>query len=261
MIELSGLKITDELLRAIVGIFVIVDPIGSVGIFLSVTNGFSQIKKEKAARFAGITVAAVLVIAALMGQAILDLFGIRLAAFSVAGGILFLILAVEMIRGEGVSQFHKLNERSEQLPAAAIVPLGVPLMAGPGAISTVILASPGSANWFETTILISSIAILGLVTWLCFSYAQHIRQTDWRYRNSTNQSNHGFDTCGFSCRVHGERCTDTIQPLDLRHADSNRSRKIFCVRSRIKCFGFPDIETINAPILQQLYCQVKIMRI
>ena len=174
MVELISLKITDELLRAIVGIFVIVDPIGSVGIFLAVTNGFSKIKKEKAARFAGITVAAVLVIAALMGQAILDLFGIRLAAFSVAGGILFLILAVEMIRGEGVSQFHKLNERSEQLPAAAIVPLGVPLMAGPGAISTVILASPGSANWFETAILISSIAVLGLVTWLCFSYAQHI---------------------------------------------------------------------------------------
>ena len=174
MVELTSLKITDELLRAIVGIFVIVDPIGSVGIFLAVTNGFSQIKKEKAARFAGITVVAVLVIAALMGQAILDLFGIRLAAFSVAGGILFLILAVEMIRGEGVSQFHKLNERSEQLPAAAIVPLGVPLMAGPGAISTVILASPGSANWFETAILISSIAVLGLVTWLCFSYAQHI---------------------------------------------------------------------------------------
>ena len=111
MVELIGLKITDELLRAIVGIFVIVDPIGSVGIFLSVTKGFSQIKKEKAARFAGITVAAVLVIAALMGQAILDLFGIRLAAFSVAGGILFLILAVEMIRGEGASQFHKLSER------------------------------------------------------------------------------------------------------------------------------------------------------
>ena len=174
MVELIDLNITDELLRAIVGIFVIVDPIGSVGIFLSVTSGFTQIKKEKAARFAGITVAAVLVIAALMGQAILDLFGIRLAAFSVAGGILFLILAVEMIRGEGASQFHNLSKRSEQLPAAAIVPLGVPLMAGPGAISTVILASPGSANWFETTILISSIAVLGLVTWLCFSYAQYI---------------------------------------------------------------------------------------
>ena len=176
MVELIDLNITDELLRAIVGIFVIVDPIGSVGIFLSVTNGFTQTKKEKAARFAGITVAAVLVIAALMGQAILDLFGIRLAAFSVAGGILFLILAVEMIRGEGASQFHNLSKRSEQLPAAAIVPLGVPLMAGPGAISTVILSSPGSANWFETTILISSIAVLGMVTWLCFSYAQYIGQ-------------------------------------------------------------------------------------
>lgn len=47
MVELIDLNITDELLRAIVGIFVIVDPIGSVGIFLSVTNGFSQIKKKK----------------------------------------------------------------------------------------------------------------------------------------------------------------------------------------------------------------------
>ena len=47
MVELIDLNITDELLRAIVGIFVIVDPIGSVGIFLSVTNGFTQIKKEK----------------------------------------------------------------------------------------------------------------------------------------------------------------------------------------------------------------------
>jgi small neutral amino acid transporter SnatA (MarC family) len=47
MVELISLKITDELLRAIVGIFVIVDPIGSVGIFLSVTKGFSQIKKKK----------------------------------------------------------------------------------------------------------------------------------------------------------------------------------------------------------------------
>jgi multiple antibiotic resistance protein len=168
------LKISDELLRAIVGIFVIVDPIGSVGIFLSVTNDLSQIKKERAARFAGLTVSVVLFVAAVMGQSILDLFGIRLAAFSVAGGILFLILAVEMIKGEGVSHSHKLSNQSEQVPAAAIVPLGVPLMAGPGAISTVILASTGSTNWFETTILISSITVLGLITWLCFSYAKHI---------------------------------------------------------------------------------------
>jgi len=174
MFDLTSLKITDELLRAMVGIFVIVDPIGSVGIFLSVTSGLSPIKKEKAARFAGITVTAVLVVAALMGQAILDLFGIRLAAFSVAGGILFLILAVEMIKGESVTHAKKLSERSEQLPAAAIVPLGVPLMAGPGAISTVILASPAGHDWFETAVLISSIALLGLITWLCFSYAKHI---------------------------------------------------------------------------------------
>jgi multiple antibiotic resistance protein len=174
MFELIGLNITDELLRAIVGIFVIVDPIGSVGIFLSVTHGFSQTQKEKAARFAGITVSAVLVVAAFLGQATLDLFGIRLAAFSVAGGILFLILAVEMIKGESATQFQNSHRQSEQLTAAAIVPLGVPLMAGPGAISTVILASPAITNWIETSVLIVSILLLGLITWLCFSFAQRV---------------------------------------------------------------------------------------
>ena len=174
MFESIGLRITDDLLRAIVGIFVIVDPIGSVGIFLAVTQGFAAEKTAKAARFAGLTVAAVLIVSALMGQAILDLFGIRLASFSVAGGILFLILAVEMIKGEGVSQTRQSHDQVELIPSTAIVPLGVPLMAGPGAISTVILASPGSANWFETAILISSIVVLGLITWLCFSYAQYI---------------------------------------------------------------------------------------
>lgn len=174
MFEILQYEISDELLRAIVGIFVIVDPIGSVGIFLAVTNGFSDQKKEKAARFAGVTVGLVLAVAALMGQVILDFFGIRLAAFSVAGGILFLILAVEMIRGEGVTQYQKIGERNEHLPAAAIVPLGVPLMAGPGAISTVILASPGNANWWVTSVLVFSILVLGLITWICFSCAQYI---------------------------------------------------------------------------------------
>lgn len=176
MFESIGLRITDDLLRAIVGIFVIVDPVGSVGIFLAVTQGFAAEKTAKAARFAGLTVAAVLIVSALMGQAILDLFGIRLASFSVAGGILFLILAVEMIKGEGVSQTRQSHDQVELIPSTAIVPLGVPLMAGPGAISTVILASPGSANWFETSVLISSIALLGGVTWFCFSYARHIGQ-------------------------------------------------------------------------------------
>ena len=118
MFELPELKITDELLRAIVGIFVIVDPVGSVGIFLAVTKDFSQIEKEKAARFAGLTVSVVLVLAVLIGQAILDLFGIRLAAFSVAGGILFLILAVEMIKGDVFSNSHQQRDKSERLPAA-----------------------------------------------------------------------------------------------------------------------------------------------
>lgn len=172
--DLIGFAPSAEILRAIVGIFVIVDPVGNVGVFLAVTRDFSAEKQRRAARLAGATVAAVLVAAALAGQAILDLFGVRLAAFSVAGGILFLILAIQMIRGEGAVDGRARRNGNVDLPTAAIVPLGVPLMAGPGAISTVILASPGMADWRTTAFLIVAICAVGATTWLCFAGARHI---------------------------------------------------------------------------------------
>ncbi|MFM1860067.1 MAG: hypothetical protein RL133_1567 [Pseudomonadota bacterium] len=164
---------TESLIRAAVGLFVIVDPIGSVVLFLAVTRGYSTDKRKRAARWAGLTVAGVLIGAALIGRAVLELFSIRLASLSVAGGILFLILAIQMLNAEP-DPAPDSNSGDPHLPESAIVPLGVPLMAGPGAISTVILNSPGLADPITTSLLVLAIVGIGLSTWLCFSFSDQI---------------------------------------------------------------------------------------
>ncbi|MEN9772288.1 MAG: hypothetical protein RJA58_931, partial [Pseudomonadota bacterium] len=90
-------SVTDSIIRAAVGLFVIVDPIGNVVLFLAVTKGFSDAKRKRAARWTGLTVMGVLLGAAIIGRLVLDFFSIRLAAFSIAGGILFLILGISML--------------------------------------------------------------------------------------------------------------------------------------------------------------------
>ncbi|CAM8654075.1 MarC Multiple antibiotic transporter [Burkholderiales bacterium] len=164
---------TESLIRAAVGLFVIVDPIGSVVLFLAVTRGYSTEKRKRAAQWAGLTVAGVLIGAALIGRAVLDVFSIRLASLSVAGGILFLILAIQMLNAEP-EPAPDSSSSDPSLPESAIVPLGVPLMAGPGAISTVILNSPGLADPITTGLLILAIAGVGLSTWLCFTFSDQI---------------------------------------------------------------------------------------
>jgi multiple antibiotic resistance protein len=165
---------TESLIRAAVGLFVIVDPIGSVVLFLAVTRGYSDDKRKRAARWAGITVAGVLIGAALIGRAVLELFSIRLASLSVAGGILFLILAIQMLNAEPEPAPDSSSAGDPHLPESAIVPLGVPLMAGPGAISTVILNSPGSSDPLTTLLLMLAILGIGLSTWICFSFSDQI---------------------------------------------------------------------------------------
>ncbi|MEY3952170.1 MAG: hypothetical protein RL320_972, partial [Pseudomonadota bacterium] len=110
---------------------------------------------------------------ALIGRAVLDVFSIRLASLSVAGGILFLILAIQMLNAEP-EPAPDSSSSDPNLPESAIVPLGVPLMAGPGAISTVILNSPGLTDPITTGLLILAIAGVGLSTWLCFTFSDQI---------------------------------------------------------------------------------------
>jgi multiple antibiotic resistance protein len=123
------------LTEVFVTLFVIMDPVGTIPIFLSLTRGRSQASVRRAAWQAVTVSFAVIVAFALVGQQILDYLGISLPALQCAGGLLLLLVALELLTGK------------DQTPAAssdvnvALVPLGTPLLAGPGAIVATMVLS------------------------------------------------------------------------------------------------------------------------
>jgi multiple antibiotic resistance protein len=123
-------------------VFVVVDPIGAAPFFVGLTDGFSDADREIILRRSVLVLGAVLGLFALFGRFLFEAFGFTLAAFEIAGGILLFFVAFEMLNGELTRTKLTPSDREEALARRdelAVVPLGIPLLAGPGAISTVMI--------------------------------------------------------------------------------------------------------------------------
>ncbi|MGA7950797.1 MAG: MarC family protein [Thiobacillaceae bacterium] len=161
-----------ELLKFTLTLFAIVDPVGIIPVFLAATEGFSAAQRKAAAWVASFTVLSVLVVFTFGGTLLLDIFGIRLASFSVGGGMILLMLAVSMAQAR-ISPIRQTPEEAQEAmekEAVGAVPLGVPLLAGPGAITHVIVASSGAGatEWVRHLSLIPSIVLVAFSVWLSF---------------------------------------------------------------------------------------------
>jgi len=127
---------------AMASIFAIVDPLGVVPFFSSLTEGMTSQQKQEIVSKACLTATITLGVFAVFGQWIFAGFGFTIPAFKIAGGILLFGVALEMLHGERSRSRLTEKEREESLSRAdevAIVPLGIPLLAGPGAITTVMI--------------------------------------------------------------------------------------------------------------------------
>jgi multiple antibiotic resistance protein len=158
-------------------LFAIVDPVGVIPIFLLATRGHTLAQSRSAARLAAFTVFGVLTLFTLAGQFMLDFFHIRLAAFSVAGGLLLLLLALSMVQAHVSPQRQTQDEalEAEEKDAVGVVPLGVPLLAGPGAITHMIVAAGGvRGEPVQQLALLIPIALVALSVWLAFRAAPSI---------------------------------------------------------------------------------------
>jgi multiple antibiotic resistance protein len=125
---------TTLLVQAFVTVLVIMDPLGNIPIFLTLTKN-GTLERQRAAALQAVTVAAGVILAfALFGQQILHLLGISIQALQVAGGLLLVGVALELLRPAG----HGIDEPATS-GNIAFVPLGTPLLAGPGAIAATIL--------------------------------------------------------------------------------------------------------------------------
>jgi len=120
----------EVLVKSFIMLFVIMDPPGNVPVFLAITKDMSESERKKEFNEAILVAAVLLLVFAFLGRLILEALGISIESFMIAGGILLLFTALDLLRGE------KQYVRETDVGA---VPLGTPLLAGPGAITTVMI--------------------------------------------------------------------------------------------------------------------------
>lgn len=152
--------------EAFVLLFAVVDAVGTVPIFIGLTEGYSG-DRRKIVKQAVVISTAILVLFALFGWLIFSIFGITINDFRVAGGIILFIVAVDHLRGE--------NDRSRGLQPSdvAAFPLATPLLAGPGAISTVIIIS---APPYSPFLALAVVACNAVLSYLVLSSSDRVRK-------------------------------------------------------------------------------------
>jgi len=164
-----------EYLRFLVTLTAVLDPFLAVPIFLALTASRDAAARKALVRVVGFTVFVVLTASALLGEAILEAIGASLAAFRVGGGLVLLLMALAMLNAQagGVRQSQEEAAELESGELSGVVPLAVPLLAGPGAISTTILAAQ-KGGVAHLAAIIACIAVVSGLTWVVLRAAHEI---------------------------------------------------------------------------------------
>ncbi len=152
-----------ELVKAIIALFIIVDPLGNIPIFTGLTGNMEVPARKKVYNTAVLVGFILLLVFAFTGQEILNLFGLSIYSFEVAGGILLLIIAIRIL----ISGVHETVESPESIGA---VPIAIPLLVGPGAITTTIF---NLQAYGTLTAILAVVAVLSL-TWIILRYINGI---------------------------------------------------------------------------------------
>lgn len=165
-----------EYLRFAVTLTAVLDPFLAVPIFLALTASHSPQARVALVRVVALTVFIVLAVSALLGDTILTLVGASLAAFRVGGGLVLLLMALAMLNAQagGVRQSEAEAAELESGELRGVVPLAIPLLAGPGAISTTIIAAEKGTGVVHLSVILGCIAAVSLLTWVVLRAANAI---------------------------------------------------------------------------------------
>jgi multiple antibiotic resistance protein len=169
-------------LKKTLTLFVLMGPVSMIPVFLAATEGFDLRSKGRFAKTIGSSVTVALLVATFLGMPILRLLGISLGAMQVGGGVIVLLLAIAMVLGkESTFKGSPSIANEDGVREAAIVPLAVPLLAGPAAFSYVM----GNSAWHTSADLIHvvvPILLVGSGCWITFYMAS---QAEKKIRQST----------------------------------------------------------------------------
>lgn len=168
-----------EYIQAIIGIMAIFSPFAAIPIFISLTSSCSEKERNSTAKTAAIAAGIAGLVSVWIGQYILIFFSISIAAFKIAGGILLLLMSINMLNAEVPKVKNtksELEEAKNSSKEIAVVPLAIPLIAGPGAISTIIIYSQKS-NHLSHLLMISLIIIgIGFYIWGALRMSNYINK-------------------------------------------------------------------------------------
>jgi multiple antibiotic resistance protein len=168
-----GIHMT-SLLQDVVALLAISDPLGAVPVFLGITAGLTPAARSRAGLRAGVASAIILAVAALAGRPILAAFGISMPALQAAGGLVILLMGLEMLYGAPTRVQHDTDQQATA--DRILVPLAMPLLAGPGAIATVLTLSSDATSWRAMLTLLAAVVIVGAVIWVVLASAGRLER-------------------------------------------------------------------------------------
>jgi multiple antibiotic resistance protein len=178
--SLAGLKSSAYVqfsVLALSSIFFLVDPFAALPTFLAVTAGADAARRRKMAWKASVTALVVLSAFAVAGQYIFRMFGITLPAFEIAGGIILLLIGLDMLAAKRSPTQESQVEAAEAAlkEDAGIVPLGIPMLAGPGSITSVmVLVGQAQGQWQRMAAILASIAITAAICYLVLGNSDRV---------------------------------------------------------------------------------------
>lgn len=157
-----------NLITAYVTLFVVIDPIALVPLFIALTRGMPDSARRRIALRACLLAAALLTVFGLFGDAVLNFIGISMPAFRIAGGILLFLTALDMLF-ERRTKRRKDQTEDDHAEDPSVFPLAVPLIAGPGAMATmVLLAGAPGTDWVEVAAMHGVMLVMLVTTFVFF---------------------------------------------------------------------------------------------
>ena len=148
------------MLQDVVALLAISNPLGAVPVFLALMQGATPAQRRREGLRAATAATVILAVVALAGRPLLAAFGISMPALQAAGGLVILLMGLEMLHGAPTKVQH--DEDGAQSPAdRVLVPLAMPLLAGPGAITTVLTLAARGGTWADTLMLLMAVGLVG----------------------------------------------------------------------------------------------------
>jgi multiple antibiotic resistance protein len=167
-----------DLLKPLIALLAIVNPIGAVPFFIAFTQNLSHAQWRRTINISSFSAFVVIAVSAVAGLKIIEFFGISIASFQVGGGTLLLISSLQMLNAQPAearpTDVDEGNQKVDAGASIAIVPLTIPLLTGPATISTMVIYAEKTRHMWEQAVLVGYGVVIGAATWLAFSASARI---------------------------------------------------------------------------------------